>query len=398
MKLLSVAALVCTFLFIGDFVINAIEIEQDVYGEEISSPITGVTVTVENEFDEEVELYFEDENPLLMGLIKPKTSFKMNTYVGHSFFAAKLDNDDDDEKDEKELEILTEFQILPGQTVYTLPSSSSSSSSSSLASKHINTEVRTHPHPNVQYLDEGISTSVNARFKSLSSRILDLYYDGGRGQKGSLQAVLAMGQETSTASYEGHQFYYTPHDEPEVILGRHVVSKDVVLYTLSDSQYLASRAILEHTDKELNFISEYKNRTGLYWRSFYGKDGPRPPPVLYMWPAEQIGQVHKVTSKHGFWKCLGSKVDCQLNDTVALELEVISLQPRAFIIKNFLSHHECDVIINLAKPKLARSQVGEGGISTAVSETRSSTNTWINRYKTLETQAITLRAADLLQI
>ena len=41
---------------------------------------------------------------------------------------------------------------------------------------------------------------------------------------------------------------------------------------------------------------------GLQWRHYYSPQGiPRPPPILHQWPAVEIGQVHQVISKEGYW-------------------------------------------------------------------------------------------------
>ena len=42
-----------------------------------------------------------------------------------------------------------------------------------------------------------------------------------------------------------------------------------------------------------------------------------------------------------------------------MELEVVSTHPRAFIVDRFLSDHETDEIIKLARPGMTESQVGE---------------------------------------
>lgn len=83
-------------------------------------------------------------------------------------------------------------------------------------------------------------------------------------------------------------------------------------------------------------MSDYYNRTGLLWRHYFGPNGPRPPPTLYMWPASEIGEVHNAESNNGLWLCDGTPQSCQSKDLLTLELEVISLEPRAFIIKDFL--------------------------------------------------------------
>lgn len=51
-------------------------------------------------------------------------------------------------------------------------------------------------------------------------------------------------------------------------------------------------------------MAEYLNRTGIHWRHHFGYDGPRPPPILHMWPAQEIGQTHHVVSKNGHWYLL----------------------------------------------------------------------------------------------
>ena len=81
--------------------------------------------------------------------------------------------------------------------------------------------------------------------------------------------------------------------------------------------------------------------------------GPRPPPSLYMWPADHMGVLHRVESPEGYWSCRGSSEECQSTSKVKLELECISLEPRAFVINNFFSDFEADWIIDIARPKLA---------------------------------------------
>lgn len=64
-----------------------------------------------------------------------------------------------------------------------------------------------------------------------------------------------------------------------------------------------------------------------------------------MWPADKVGQVHRVKSSEGFWQCKGDAGKCQSKDPVDLELEVISLEPRAFVIKDFFSDFEVNWVI-----------------------------------------------------
>jgi hypothetical protein len=80
-----------------------------------------------------------------------------------------------------------------------------------------------------------------------------------------------------------------------------VLCSQQVLYVITDPDKPAPTELLERTTKEINFMAEYLNRTGIQWRHYYGPNGPRPPPSLHMWPASHVGQVHSVTSKEGYW-------------------------------------------------------------------------------------------------
>ena len=83
---------------------------------------------------------------------------------------------------------------------------------------------------------------------------------------------------------------------------------------------------------------------------------------------------------------------------VKLDLEVVSLTPRVFIIENFLSDAEATEIIRLAKPTLHHSSVGDVTAGAFESDTRTSVNSWIPREKTPLIDSIYRRAADLVQI
>ena len=55
--------------------------------------------------------------------------------------------------------------------------------------------------------------------------------------------------------------------------------------------------------------------------------------------------MHHVQSPEGFWRCKGEAAKCQSKELVNLEMEVISLEPRAFVIKDFFSDFEADWVI-----------------------------------------------------
>eukprot|EP01034_Spumella_vulgaris_P042262 gene42262-52399_t len=241
------------------------------------------------------------------------------------------------------------------------------------------------------------TTATSAKFRNLIPATIDIYYeDGGDGV---FQGTLDLGKEYTINTYEGHVFYFTEKGRKDQEVARFVIDKDVVMYAVQDPARPAPAEMLQHRENELKFGAEYLARTGLQWRHYYGPDGPRPPPVLHMWPAHEIGEIHGVTSRHGKWKCEGSAKNCQSRELVNLELEVVSLRPKVFIISDFLSDFEVESIKAFAKPKVARSSVGsDDGGGARNSDTRTSRNTWVKRGSTAVTETLSLRAADLLNI
>ena len=78
---------------------------------------------------------------------------------------------------------------------------------------------------------------------------------------------------------------------------------------------------------------------------------------------------------------------------------MVSLEPRVFIIENFLSSYEARVIIDTAIPRLINSTVGnKDGGGTRASDTRTSSNAWISRTTSPFFDALYRRAADLIRV
>ena len=88
---------------------------------------------------------------------------------------------------------------------------------------------------------------------------------------------------------------------PPILFVTHNGRYAQVMYLIHDQKYPADQKVLDWTARELQFNGEYLQRTGVHWRANYGETGPRPPPVLHMWSAEDVGQTHRVVSKNGFW-------------------------------------------------------------------------------------------------
>lgn len=84
------------------------------------------------------------------------------------------------------------------------------------------------PHPSVVSLaNEPRSTCMSAKFRSLTPNVIDMYYDDGGD--GVLTAILRMGQETTTNTYEGHVFYFTEHGQKH---------KEIVRFTMNSAEVI----------------------------------------------------------------------------------------------------------------------------------------------------------------
>lgn len=144
-----------------------------------------------------------------------------------------------------------------------------------------------------------VSTSVNAKFRNLVPTTIDVWYEDGRG--GSSQGTLSLGMEYTVNTYEGHVFFFTEHGDKSRVLARHLVSKDKVLYVIDDSSRPPPEAMRKHQEAEEAYMAEYLARTGIQWRHYFGPEGPRGPPKLHMFDADEVGQVHSRTITEPYW-------------------------------------------------------------------------------------------------
>ena len=264
------------------------------------------------------------------------------------------------------------------------------------------TESRLHPS---MFTGLPSISAMPMRVRNLRRDTLDMWYDDGRD--GIWQGLLAFGKETATTSYDTHEFFFTIRgDERRIEVDRVRMDLSKSFYILRETEIfeptVEQAQIIEETEQEEAFMKEYKERTGrLYLSSCRATNGsflPRPKPQLNMWPADHVGQVHKVKTAEPFWTCKGSKSTCRNGDSPTLELEVVSTEPQALIIKNFLSEFEADVIIEESRKTLHRSSVGDSANAIKESNTRTSRNTWLARSHDEITNSLFLRAADVLQV
>eukprot|EP00486_Rosalina_sp_Unknown_P007558 CAMPEP_0201576684 /NCGR_PEP_ID=MMETSP0190_2-20130828/22626_1 /ASSEMBLY_ACC=CAM_ASM_000263 /TAXON_ID=37353 /ORGANISM="Rosalina sp." /LENGTH=350 /DNA_ID=CAMNT_0048007831 /DNA_START=62 /DNA_END=1111 /DNA_ORIENTATION=+ len=203
----------------------------------------------------------------------------------------------------------------------------------------------------------------------------------------------------STNSYEGHVFYFTERGaNPEDELWRFKVTKGQNMYIFDP--------VLDDTDpfyvkvkEQKDFLEQYQKNNGYAWIHHY----PRPKPFLNMWSAQGIGQIHKINTEETFWNCIPDNFKnneqasaCRDEGSMEMKIEVISQEPRIFVIENVMSDTEAQLIIDLASAKLVRSRAGgDGGME---DDTRTSRTAWLDRTEHPVMDTIYRRAADLLGI
>jgi prolyl 4-hydroxylase len=389
MTIITLITLLLFLLIISLYEINSNELEVDVDGNiqtnDIQYDNDSLQINVFNDYDEILYIYWSagdnnnNDNDILITQLNPSEDSIINTFDGHTFYGI-IDNFNNNK-----------IRAEPYQITI---------------SKHINNYKfsplskdsivkNDHPHPAIKILDKK-SYSVAAKFRCLLPAC-DYYYDDGKG--GSFQGTLnGWGKETTTNSYAGHVFFFTEKGDKSKEVARFTIKENQFLYVVSDESRPPPKELMEQLEKEKKFGEEYLKRTGNIWRHYFGPNGPRSPPVLYMWPANEIGQIHTVSTYNGKWTC-NDPIKCRSKDKMEMRLEVVSMQPKAFIISEFLSEFEAEEIMKIATPIMGGSTVGnrDGGGSRR-SETRTSRNAWVARDSSPVIDTIYRRAADLLNI
>ena len=95
--------------------------------------------------------------------------------------------------------------------------------------------------------------------------------------------------------------------------------------------------------------------------------------------------------------CNGPNSKCQSSDSISLELEVVSVAPKVFIIPDFLSDFEADTLIGIVNKSVKYSTIGDFE-DKVESETRTSRNTWIPRRTSALVDTLFRRAADAINV
>jgi hypothetical protein len=260
-----------------------------------------------------------------------------------------------------------------------------------------------------------IETSFNgvfSKFINMSPNKVKVDWEQHPGGKRVFTTLLDPFSGGGTASYPGHRFIvYDAETEEDLMTWE--IEKGNSLYTYDPYHEVESLAeyMLSTTDlawyrvqlDNLKFSDVYEEFTGRQWLALYRmKERPR----YHMWPADSFGQTHVVTTRethllelppsdismvatspYGATLEERQKLEAYRDpnqETLALNLTVLSVAPRVFEIPNFLSKAEVDHILQLAAGmELGESTTGGNAARRVKASGRTSRNTWIKRVQSI---------------
>lgn len=295
------------------------------------------------------------------------------------------------------------------------------------------------------------------KFVNMSPNTVSLWWDGPDGPV--FNSNVGPWGSGGTACFATHEFIFTAVGEPTHVLCRFPVVAGTSVYYYDpfasssssseqnepdpargllveasdddDDVELPSLSALSELDQEyhaahnhnLEFGALYKNFTGgSEWLAMYPAERPR----HKMWRADHFGQTHTVVTtetqfqvrppvndkkkklsipemrlgrdtKNGTGATVMPFAEYRAPGALNLTIKAVSCAPRAFEIHNFLSDVEVDYLLDLVRHQnLVRSTTGQ--TNGEVSDTRTSTTTWLSRDSDPVLNVIFRRAADVLRI
>eukprot|EP00658_Telonema_sp_P-2_P042791 TRINITY_DN3077_c0_g1_i20.p1 TRINITY_DN3077_c0_g1~~TRINITY_DN3077_c0_g1_i20.p1 ORF type:complete len:438 (-),score=93.50 TRINITY_DN3077_c0_g1_i20:196-1509(-) len=275
--------------------------------------------------------------------------------------------------------------------------------------------------------DSGIG---GTSFRNLADHTMMLYWHSFSGEFKRQAQICGNGCSNGFQTYATHQFAWvemTPDGQeplPEEIVPMkwETISADQMVYVYTDETTKPS--VQAELDHEMEFRARYYRENGFHWT---GTSYPRPPPTLPMVNASFVGQkivvplpklAHQykcsVGSSEGIVddeddpveqeyvsQCINGAAPAYWSTSQegpgTLTLEVVSVRPRVFLIRNFLSDFEADYMVHQARPKLTRSTVGHG-INAQVDNTRKSKSAWLKRTHSDIMDAVYRRIAAVTAI
>jgi prolyl 4-hydroxylase len=238
-----------------------------------------------------------------------------------------------------------------------------------------------------------------AKFRNFKRYRLEKRWDDG-SPEGVFSGHIAANGFSSTNTYTTHTFIF--------IDTRNGQRREVARFEMRDDRHLMviepdkddvkmlSSEAYRRTMEEQAFMKKYYDEKGTPWLAYY----PRSKPRLNLWPADRLGQTHKVISNQGFYHCdptAEGGESCYDPTPVHLDIKVVSTGPRVLVMENLMSEWECEHIRLLGEKVIKRSSVGDSS-SAFESDTRTSENGWLSRHTDAVLDSIYRRFADALNV
>ena len=213
-------------------------------------------ISVENFYSHAVSLYFQDnEAGVFISTIAAHDKADVRAANNHVFFATA----------ENDVERLGTITVRDGESEYYLLQRKNKYKPfprNGHVKYVLDAKQTERLHPQIT-LTHSKSFAMAAKFRSLSSRMLDLWFDDGGD--GIWEGHLKMGQETTTNTYVGHVFIITVSGNKKQVVARCHMVADQVTYVITDKGYPATKKIVDQNAKEERFTKSYLNMTGIHW-------------------------------------------------------------------------------------------------------------------------------------
>lgn len=238
--------------------------------------------------------------------------------------------------------------------------------------------------------NKGAEQPMGVTFRSFYPFDMTMWWDNGTPEGVYSGSIRAFGI-SATNSYTTHVFHFRKRDTGENIVSVEMKKGQnmVFLGPAEDDDATRESSRYKEAVEELKFRTDYYEKHNTPWLSHY----PPVKPALSFWPADFVGQEHKLRSFVGYFNEDGT----QSPEPVELKIKVVSVQPRVVVIENLLSPAEIEHILNLGKGVVRRSSVGSSSEGFQ-SDTRTSDNGWISRKRSNLLNTVYDRFADVLNM
>ena len=101
---------------------------------------------------------------------------------------------------------------------------------------------------------------------------------------------------------EGEVIVFSKYRNRTYVIAKHSLRYDTPLLVIHDVNQPPDTSLALATKKELAYLAMYHRMHNKPYLSYYDPtEGARPKPKFFMWPATEVGEVHKIHSPHGYW-------------------------------------------------------------------------------------------------